>query len=566
MKKGKWKSLAVFVFLIVPLVLAACTGGGGSDQGNGSGDRDIVTDADPSRYLDPITILSRPQAAAPDEYETAILIRDGLRELGLEVEVQTMPWEQLADVVWYERDSWQVTGWQMAARPERLDPDEFIYNLFHSQGIADGYNFMGYNNPAYDALAEEQRMEVDPDRRAELVKEAQKIIADDAVYHFTVHPSNNIVFNSDVFSLGSVVDMAGMGARNFWTYINATPRGDQRDLILNSPDNIQAINPFYISGSVDSWLTEIIWDRVMRMNAEGLPEPWAAESVDWVDDTTVHIKLRDGMTFHDGVPVTSSDIKFSFEAPKTGQVPMYAPFVAYIEEIEIINDLELVFHLSQPWAAFETASLAKLNIVPEHIWSPILEDLKDRPENAESIQEDIPIGSGPFKFGSWRFQEEAVLEAFEDHFATPKVARWIVRIIPNMEAALGMIQNGEINFLASYTGDAELLSQRVQENDHLSMITSVDLGFRFFAVNHRLEPFNDVAFRRAMQAIIDKELITQLVWKGYATPADSVIAPTLDYWKNDSLNIPTGGVNEAIEILQAAGYSWDQNGRLLKPE
>lgn len=454
----------------------------------------------------------------------------------------------------------------MTARPERLDPDEFTYNLFHSQGIEDGYNFIGYNNPEYDAIAEQQRIEVDPNKRAELVKEAQRIIAEDAVYHFTVHPSNNVVFNSDVFSIGSIVDMAGMGARNFWTYINATPRGDQKDMILNSPDNIQALNPFYISGSVDSWLTEIIWDRVMRMNPEGLPEPWAAESVEWVDDTTVHVTLREGMTFHDGEPVTSADVKFSFEAPKTGEVPMYEPFVKYIDEIEIINDLELVFHLSQPWAAFETASLAKLNIVPEHIWAPILEDLKDKPENAESIQEDIPIGSGPFKYKSWTFQEEAVLEAFEDHFSAPKIERWIVRIIPNMEATLGMIQNGEINFLATYTGDAELLSQRVQENDHLSMISSIDLGFRFFAVNHRLEPFNDVAFRRAMQAIMDKELITQLIWKGYATPADSVITPTLEFWKNTDLDIPSGGVSEAKEILAAAGYSWDEDGKLLKPE
>ncbi|WP_019415816.1 ABC transporter substrate-binding protein [Paenisporosarcina sp. TG20] len=529
-------------------------------------EENVVVDVDPTRYLDPISILSRPQSAAPDEYETAILIRDALIELGAETEVQTMPWEQLADIVWYERDQWQMTGWQMAARPERLDPDEFTYNLFHSQGMVDGYNFMGYNNPEYDALAEAQRVEVNQDVRADLIKQAQQLIADDAVYHFTVHPDINIVYNKDVFDEGTITDMTGMGARNFWTYVNAEPSGDQTDIILNSADNVQAVNPFYISGSTDSWITELIWDRVMRMNDKGLPEAWAAESVKWVDDTTVSVVLRDGMTFHDGNPVTAEDVKFSFEAPKTGEVPMYQPFVEYIEEIEVLNDLELVFHLSQPWAAFETASLAKLNIVPKHIWEPILTDLQDSPENAESFQEDVPVGSGPYKFDALRFQEEVVLEANEEHFNAPKFDRWIVRIIPNMEAALGMIQNGEINFLATYTGDAELLNTRVEEAGNLEMVTSVDLGFRFFAVNQRLEPFNNLAFRKALQAVIDKQLITQIVWKGFATPADSVIAPTLEFWKNEGIETPTGGIAEARNILSEAGFAWDEDGKLLKPE
>src|SRR5690606_31757268 len=103
---------------------------------------------------------------------------------------------------WYERDNWDITGWQMTARPERLDPDEFTYNLFHSQGLEDGYNFMGYNNPKYDAVAEAQRVEIDRDARAKLIKEAQQIINDDAVYHFSVHPMINIVYNSDVIKEG----------------------------------------------------------------------------------------------------------------------------------------------------------------------------------------------------------------------------------------------------------------------------------------------------------------------------------------------------------------------------
>lgn len=562
MKKSNWHLF--IVFSIFMLILVACTND--STEEEEVVEKDVVTDADPERLVKDISILTRPQASAQGEYETAVMIRDGLKEIGVKAELNVMPWAQLSDTVWYERDSWDITGWQMTARPERLDPDEFTYNLFHSQGIEDGYNFMGYNNPEYDAIAEAQRVEMDKEERAELIKQAQQIISDDAVYHFTVHPKINVVYNTDVFKEGSVKDMAGLGARNFWTYINAEPAGEQKDIILNSADNVSSINPFYISGSADSWVTELVWDRLMRVNVNGLPEPWVAETVQWEDDTTLNITLRQDMKWHDGEPVTAEDVKFSFEAPMSGEAPMYEPFVEIIEKVEIVSDYELVFKLKRPWAAFETASLAKLNIVPKHIWEPILNEYKKKPENLESYQEETPIGSGPFKFSNWKFQAEVVLDANKEHFSAPKMDRWILRIISNMEAALGMIQNGEINFLASYSGDANLLNQTVEESNNLKMISSIDLGFRFFAVNQRVEPFNDLAFRKALQAIIDKEAIAEIIWKGYAVPADSVIAPTLKFWKNTELSTPTGGVNEAIRTLKEAGYQWDEEGSLLLPK
>lgn len=526
----------------------------------------LVAAAEGDRAIRPIYVVTRPQAVAPDEYETLSFLTSMMLELGIDARLRIVPWEQQSDLVWFERDRWDIAGWQMTARPERLDPDEFIYNLFHSSTTGDGYNFVGYINPEYDKIAEAQRVTIDQEERRELIKKAQEILARDAVYNFTVHPMISIVYNTDVFAKDSVVEMAGMGLRNFWTYINIEPIGDQKAIVLNNNDTVQAINPFYISGSVDSWVYELIYDRVMRMNAEGLPEPWAAKSVDWVSDTELKIVLRDDMFWHDGLPVTAEDIKFSFEAPMTGKVPMYKPFVEIIKDIQIIDDYNLVFKLERPWAAFETASLAKINIAPKHIWGPIFKDLEGKPENAESIQEEAPLGSGPFKFVDWKFAEEVVLEANTEHFAPPKVEQWIVRFVSNMESTLGMIQNGELNFLASYSGDALLLENLVERNPSLTMVSSVDLGYRFVAFNLARAPFDDAAFRRALVAVTDRDFVAEAVWKGYAVPADSVIAPALEYWKNEELDWPQGGLEQALQILEDAGYEWDKQGRLLYPQ
>jgi len=521
---------------------------------------------DSERVIRKLVVFTRPQATSPDEYETSLLITDGMRELGINAEAKVITWEQMIDAVWYNRGSWDMTGWQMTARPERLDPDEIMYNLFHSSTAENGYNFIGYINPKYDEMVEKQRVTLDREERRALILQLQDILANEAVCDFVVNPMVNIVYNSKVFKPESIKEMAGMGIKNFWTYIYAEPVGEQKNLILNSNDTIHSINPLYVSGTADSWVTELIWDRLLRVGQDGLPKPWAAESIEWISDTQAKIILHKGMKWHDGKPVTVEDVKFSFEVPLSGEVPQYKPFVSNIESIEILDDATLLFNLKKAFAGFETATLAKVNIVPKHIWESIIEDLKDSPDNAESAQEEIPVGSGPYKFSSWKFSEEVVLEKNTEHFSVPKMDKWIVRFIPNMEAVLGMIQNGEINFMATYLGDSQLLQQKVEENSDLTMISSVDLGFRYFAFNHRRPPFDDIAFRRAVAAITDRDIIVAAIWKGFAVSSDSVISPALKFWKNDNLNLPSGGVEEAKQILKEAGYDWDKEGRLMYPE
>lgn len=554
MKKQKF-----FKYLLIVLTMILVIGFSGIVQAASDAD-------DPERVIRKLVVFSRPQATSPDEYETALLIVDGMRKLGLDVDVKVITWEQMIDAVWYNRDAWDMTGWQMTARPERLDPDEFLYNLFHSSTAENGYNFIGYINPKYDEIVEKQRVTLDKEERRDLVFQLQEILANEAVCDFVVNPTVNIVYSSKVFKPESIKEMAGMGIKNFWTYIYAEPAGEQKNLILNSNDTIHAINPLYVSGTADSWVTELVWDRLMRVGQDGLPKPWAAESVEWISDKQAKIVLREGMKWHDGKPVTVEDVKFSFEAPLGGEVPMYKPFVDNIESIEIVNDTTLLFNLKKAFAAFETATLAKMNIVPKHVWESILEDLKASPDNVESIQEEMPVGSGPYKYSNWKFSEEVVLEKYTEHFSVPKMEKWIIRFIPNMEATLGMIQNGEINFLATYLGDSQLLQQKVEENPDLTMISSIDLGFRYFAFNHRRPPFDDIAFRRAIVAITDRDIIVAAVWKGFAVSGDSVISPALEFWKKDNLNLPSGGVEEAKQILKEAGYNWDEKGKLMYPE
>jgi len=516
---------------------------------------------DPIREL---TLISRAQAANPQQFQAAELIAQAWRQLGLDVTVQGMPRPQQSDAVWYNRDTWDLTMWQMAGRPERSDPDELIYNLFHSTTMEKGYNFVGYLNPEYDKIAEMQRRTANRADRKVMIDQLQDIINRDQVYAFLVHPLQTFAFDKTVWDAKTTVVQPGLGIKNFWTFSNIAPLGEQTDMILNSSDELNAINPFYISGATDSWITELIWDRMMRIGPDGLAVPWAAETVEWAEDAmSVTVTLRDGMMWHDGNPVTAEDVVFSFTAP-VEFAPMYKPFVDGISNIEVLDAKTVRFDLSEANAAFETSTLAKLNLAPKHVWEPLLAALSEG-ENAESVLEESRIGSGPFKFNRWATQQEVVLDANKDHWAPPKMDRWILRIVLNVEATLGMLRSGELNFLSDYTGDPALLIEAAEADGDLDVVESVDIGFQYLAFNLRRPPFDDAAFRRALSAAINRELIRKAAYNGFAVNANSVVSPALSYWHKAGIaeELPTG-MDLAKSILEEAGYVLE-GGKLHYP-
>lgn len=550
-----------------------------------------VTSQSMGEAVPAIIVHSVTQAERPIEYETTRLVVENMRELGLEVEHRAIPWAQLIDEIWYSRVEgegraerpFQMTHWRMVGRPERSDPDEFTYNLFHSSVRDGGYNFIGYNNPEYDALAEAQRVEVgDREARLDIICEAQQIIRNDMVNAYFIHPLTPQVVNTAVFNPDSIVTQAGIGVHNFWTWIGIEPTSDGgKTLITSTTSFLNSFNPLEIAGDAPSRVTEMTWDRLMRINPIGVPEPWAAESVVWEDPLNVVVTLREGMKWHDGEDVQSDDAAYSFEAALAGttqtdedgkeefrpEAPDYHPFARNVANIEIIDDLSLRFTLKTPSAAFETSSLAKLNLIPKHIWEPIIDDLLTRDDaDADSIQEEIPIGSGPFKYVAFDVNEFVYLEAFDDHWARPKIDAWIMNVLPNQEATLGQIQAGEMNFLWEWPGDPGVLQQIVDDNEHLDLFSAISIGMNYFAFNVRYAPFDDVTFRQAIAHTIPQEFIIDNIFNGLAAPADSFVSAALEYWRQcDDLPSYDFNIEGARALLEGAGYSWDDEGRLHYP-
>ena len=263
-----------------------------------------------------------------------------------------------------------------------------------------------------------------------------------------------------------------------------------------------------------------------------------------------------GMRFHDDTPVTMEDVLFSFELPAhKDKTPQFYPFVNNIAKVEQTGAQTLLLALHAPQASFPTTTLAKINIVPKHVWQPLLESMQGKPDMLENFNEEAHIGSGPFKFAHWRQNEEVMLERFGGHWSPPKLARWIMRIVPNLEATLGMLRTGELNFLAIFTGDPRVLAALPEKVPAVKVVTETDLGFQFLAFNNRRPPFDDPAFRRALSTAVSRPLLVAAAYSGFGVAAGSCVSTALPFWHANESLLVGGDMNAAKKMLVDAGYT-----------
>ena len=304
------------LLLVVLLSLTACS-------------TPTVSDDDMGELVPAIVILSSLPEANAVNYEMAEEIAQELRALGIDATAQPTDFAVLLDIIYgadMDYDAYTI-GW--SGRVERLDPDMFIYSINHSsQAVAGGNNTDRYRNPAFDAVADAQRQEMDITERQRLVYEAQRILAED-VPRITLYSRANIqTYNKDLFT--NVINIPGEGLFNEWTPFEVTPTGDQTVLRVASNVNIDDINPLSAL-SVYAWRNlRLIYDKLVRLSPSIEPVPWAAVGWDVVDTTTIDVELRQGMKFHDGVDVTVEDVKFSYDFFVEQEVGYFASFLVPI--------------------------------------------------------------------------------------------------------------------------------------------------------------------------------------------------------------------------------------------
>jgi len=360
----------------------------------------------------------------------------------------------------------------------------------------------------------------------------------------------------------NVVPMMGEGIGSFWTDINMEVVKGDGYVRTGATSPLKNLNPVAVKDHLEFMALRMIYDRLFRINPDGLPEPWAAEAYDVVDPTTIDLSIRKGMLFHDGKPVTADDVKFSLEYQTQWKAPFFIESLNNIAAVEKTGDYGIRIKLKEPYAPFIPNLLGAIFILPKHVW-------QDIPEKAEvtdplNYANEKPIGSGPFKFDHWDRGRELKVSAFKEHFQAPKVAGIIRIAYGSHDAMAAAIEKGECDRTRYILKPSLVLD--LQKVANVTAEGYPNHGFYTLSYHTRRPPLDDPAFRKAMAHVIPRELMIEAVLSGFGQPGGSVIAPANKYWHNAAIEPFPEDIAKAKEILKAAGYWWDKKGKLHYPK
>ncbi|MCC5961517.1 MAG: hypothetical protein JJU09_00160 [Rhodobacteraceae bacterium] len=502
-----------------------------------------------------VEIFTTTESYDPIRYEGAFIIAEAWEELGVDVSVRPMEFSTLLDRFYSEQDfDATILGW--SGRVDRLDPQFFLGTLDSRQAELGANNPGGYDNPDYDALYDAQGAEFDIDARQQIVQEMQDLYVPDAPVVVLFNRDEVVAYNNTTFE--NMNAMAGEALYSEWVPMEAQPLGERATLRIGGPQEPDNVNPL-ASTSVWGWKwMRLYYDRLVRLSPDVEPVPWAASSVDPVDDVTIDVTLREGMTFHDGEPLTAEDIVFTFNYYMDSDYNYFDSYLAAIDSVEQTGDLSVRFNLSEPSAPFATITLSQIPILPQHLWEGI--------ENPGDLTPDeIPtVGSGPFVFDRYDRGEFMSITTNPDHFHADEIAVDAVEflIYADAEGVFTALQTGQIDMTAWRLEPGQI--PLAEENEELTVVSVPDFGYYHMTFNTRREPFDDRAVRRALSMAMDRERMVNVLLDGRGEVGTSIIAPVNAFWHNAFVERFDYDLDAARAELEEAGYSWDDDGRLQR--
>lgn len=273
--------------------------------------------------------------------------------------------------------------------------------------------------------------------------------------------------------------------------------------------------------------------------------PSLAESWERASDTVLEVKLRDGVTFHNGEPLTAEDVKFSFDrllAPDSEYVRAQGYFDT-IQSIEVIDPLTVRFETAAPDPVLERRLASKgAHIVPMDYFQEV---------GAEGFNFE-PVGSGPYRVTEYRPDERVVLEAYENFWGeVPSVTTLTYRVIPEVSARITALINGEVDLITDVPPD-QYETVDGAECCEVRSVTRANIQVLVYNAEHPV--LDDKRLRQAMSMAIDRQLLVDTLWQGLTVVPNGLQLPEFGELYVSNHPKPAYDPERARQLIETSDY------------
>ena len=273
--------------------------------------------------------------------------------------------------------------------------------------------------------------------------------------------------------------------------------------------------------------------------------PSLAESwTEGADGLVYEFKLRRGLKFHNGDPVTADDAKWSFERYQGAGARQLQ---ARVRQVEAVDPLTLRIHLKEPWPDFmtfygTTATAAGIVLPRKYFESVGPDGFRQR-----------PVGAGPYKFVSQRPGVDIVLEAYTGYWRhAPYVKRLVMKSVPDGTTRLAMLKKGDTDMAYCLDGTE---GEEVRRDPRLTLAATRHASIFWIEFPDQWDPkspWRDKRLRLAVNYALDRKGTNEAACLGFCPPAGVIVPRVMDF----ALQVPPPPYDpqKAKQLLAEAGY------------
>ena len=254
-----------------------------------------------------------------------------------------------------------------------------------------------------------------------------------------------------------------------------------------------------------------LYDPLIEVDERLEYVPVLAEGWEVSDDhLRIAVRLREGIRWHDGEPITSRDVAFTLDKIRDPAIPALNKegYFNKLDRLEVVDERNVVFVWKEPYAP-SLYALTQLWPIPAHVYGS--GDFLTHPANRK------PVGSGPFVFEEWRASQYISLLRNENYHGEPAyLDRMIFKVVEDDAMALNMLKSGELDEMR--VTQIQWERQTIDE-DFLSRFNKLHYyvpSYNYLGWNCRSVWFRDTRVRLAMTMLFDRESINAKIYSGFA--------------------------------------------------
>ena len=262
----------------------------------------------------------------------------------------------------------------------------------------------------------------------------------------------------------------------------------------------------------------LMFNSLVRKNEKYEYVPELADQIQTADDgLSVTFTLHDGVQFHDGRPLTSGDVKYTFDTMFNSNSGKAASFFEgsgekkqpFITNIEAPDPRTVVMRLRKPWLSLMT-NLVTISIIPK---------------DSAATQKDHPLGTGPFKFVRFDSNQQVIdVEAFPNYWqGAPQLPHLRVRVILDANALQAELRSGQVDLVPLPTNLTSDALKALDQAPGLKVEQFAGANIVYLGFNTQSAPLDNARVRQAIASAIDRESIIRDLLLGQGKLAHSIL-------------------------------------------